>query len=91
MAQDTLRKMLESGKSTSAYIGDEDLGGVSDDALEKLCTEAIEANPRAVADIKAGKDKAMNVMFGYIMKQTKGKADAQKAEPIIRALIARMP
>lgn len=88
MAQNTLQQMLESGKSVSEYIKAEDMEGVSDDQLRKLCQEAIEAYPKAVEDILAGKDKAINAMFGYIMKQTRGKADIKKAEGIIRELIS---
>lgn len=87
MAQDTLQKMLESGNDVSEYIKAEDLAGVSDDDIAKFCKAAVEANPKAVEDIKAGKDKAMNVLMGYVMKQTRGKADVKKAEEIIRSLI----
>jgi aspartyl-tRNA(Asn)/glutamyl-tRNA(Gln) amidotransferase subunit B len=90
MAQTTLQQMLESGKSAGEYIKAEDMAGFSDDDLIKLCQEAINANPKAVADIKAGIDKAINVMFGFIMKQTKGKADVKKAEAIIRELISKI-
>ncbi len=87
MAQNTLQQMLESGKPSDAFIKAQDLEGVSDDELTKWCQEAIDANPKAVADIKSGKDKAINVMFGHIMKQSKGKADVKQAEAIIRDLI----
>lgn len=90
MAQSTLQQMLESGKSAGEFIKAEDMEGLSEDEMTKLCQEAIDANPKAVADIKAGIDKAINVMFGYIMKQTKGKADVKKAEAIIRELIGKM-
>lgn len=87
IAQSTLQQMLESGKSASEYIKAEDMAGISHEELSKLCGEAIEANPKAIEDIKAGKDKAINVLFGYIMKQSRGKADVSKAEEIIRKMI----
>ncbi|MGE5628380.1 MAG: Asp-tRNA(Asn)/Glu-tRNA(Gln) amidotransferase subunit GatB [Solirubrobacterales bacterium] len=90
MAQSTLQQMLESGKSPEEYIKAEDMEGISDTDLEKLCLGAIGANPKAVEDVKAGKDKAINSMFGYIMKETKGKADVKKAEAVIRELISKM-
>ncbi|MDT8715924.1 Asp-tRNA(Asn)/Glu-tRNA(Gln) amidotransferase subunit GatB [Clostridium sp. 19966] len=90
MAQSTLQQMLESGKSAKEFIKSEDLEGISDEVLTKLCQEAIAANPKAVEDVKAGKDRAINSMFGYIMKQTKGKADVKKAEAIIRELVAKL-
>lgn len=91
MAQATLQQMLESGKSANEYIKPEDLEGISIDDFKKLCQESIDANPKAVSDVKAGKDKAINSMFGYIMKQTKGKADIKIAEEIIREIINKMP
>jgi len=90
MAQGTLQQMLESGKSAEEFIKAEDMEGISEADLTKLCEEAIAANPKAVEDVKAGKDKAINSMFGYIMKQTKGKADVKQAEAIIRELISKL-
>jgi len=87
VAQATLQKMLESGKPVEEFIKPEDLAGISDEELEKLCREAIDANPKAVADVRSGKDKAINVMFGYIMKKTGGKADIRKAEALLQKLI----
>lgn len=86
-AKDVLSKMLESGADVTEYIKEEDLAGLSDDDLKALCQGAIDANPKAVEDIRNGKDKAINVMFGYVMKNSRGKADVTKAEKIIRELI----
>ena len=89
VAQSTLQKMLESGKPVEEFIKPEDLVGISDEELESLCKEAIDANPKAVADVRSGKDKAINMMFGYIMKKTGGKADIRKAEVLLRKLIGQ--
>lgn len=86
-AKEVLSQMLESGKDVTEYIKADDLAGLSDEDLKALCQGAIDANPKAVEDIKNGKDKAINVMFGYVMKNSRGKADVKKAEEIIRELI----
>ncbi len=86
-AKDVLAKMLESGLDVTEYIKEDDLAGLSDEDLRVLCQGAIDANPKAVADIQSGKDKAINVMFGYVMKNSHGKADVKKAEAVIRELI----
>ena len=86
-AKEVLAQMLESGKDVTEYIRADDLAGLSDEDLRALCQGAIDANPKAVEDIKNGKDKAINVMFGYVMKNSRGKADVKKAEEIIRELI----
>jgi aspartyl-tRNA(Asn)/glutamyl-tRNA(Gln) amidotransferase subunit B len=87
MAQNTLLQMLGNGGSAGDYIQTEDLEGIPDADLEKFCRESIDANPKAVEDVKAGKEKALNVLFGYVMRQTKGKADIKKAESVIRKLL----
>ena len=89
-AAEVLVKMLESGESVSAYVKEEELAGVSNDDLAVWCREAVENNPKAVEDIKNGKDKAINVMFGYVMKMSKGKADIKVAEGIIRDIISKL-
>jgi aspartyl-tRNA(Asn)/glutamyl-tRNA(Gln) amidotransferase subunit B len=89
VAQGILQKMLESGKPVEEFIKSEDLAGISDEVLESLCREAIDANPRAAADVREGRDKAINVMFGHIMKKTGGKADIRKAEDMLRKLIGK--
>lgn len=86
-AKEVLSKMLENGADVTEFIKEEDLAGLSDDDLRTLCQGAIDANPKAVEDIRNGKDKAINVMFGYVMKNSRGKADVKKAEAIIRELI----
>lgn len=87
-AKEVLSKMLENGADVTEFIKEEDLAGLSDDDLRTLCQGAIDANPKAVEDIRNGKDKAINVMFGYVMKNSRGKADVKKAEAIIREIIS---
>ncbi len=86
-AKEVLARMLESGKDVTEYIKAEDLAGLSEEDLKAICQGAVDANPKAVEDIRNGKDKAINVMFGYVMKNSRGKADVKKAEEIIRELI----
>lgn len=87
LAQMTLSKMLESGKGVDEFISAEDIAGVDEGELEKLCREAITSNPQAVADFKAGKEKAISALYGYIKRATQGKADIKKADEIIKKLI----
>ena len=55
--------------------------------LEGLIRQAIEANPKAVADFAAGKKKALGAMVGFVMKATKGQANPQLVnEMLVKAL-----
>lgn len=87
LAKSTLDKMLETGKKASELISEKDMGGLNEEATKKLCQEAVDANPNAVADYKNGKEKAVKAIVGYVMKNSRGKADAMKAEEIIKQII----
>lgn len=80
LAKKTLEKMLDTGKDCTEFIDESDLGGVDDDALEVMCRNAIDSNPNAVADYKNGKEKALMALLGNVMKQSRGKADAQSVK-----------
>jgi aspartyl-tRNA(Asn)/glutamyl-tRNA(Gln) amidotransferase subunit B len=53
-------------------------------ALEKIIDEVIAANPDNVAQFKAGKDKAFNALVGQVMKASKGKANPQQVNDLLR-------
>lgn len=88
LAKKTLEKMLDTGKPCTEFIDESDLGGVDDSALEQMCKNAIEGNPNAVADYKGGKEKALMSLLGNVMKQSRGKADAQAVKAKLIELIS---
>jgi aspartyl-tRNA(Asn)/glutamyl-tRNA(Gln) amidotransferase subunit B len=53
-------------------------------ALEKIIDEVIAANADNVAQFKAGKDKAFNALVGQIMKASKGKANPQQVNDLLK-------
>ncbi len=57
-------------------------------ALEKIIDEVIAANADNVAQFKAGKDKAFNALVGQIMKASKGKANPQQVNDLLRSKLA---
>ena len=58
--------------------------------LEQWCRDAIAANPKSLADFKAGKDSAINGFKGSVMKAAKGKADPKRVDETLRKLLATM-
>ena len=52
--------------------------------LEKILDGIIAANPDNVAQIRAGKDKAFNALVGQAMKASKGKANPQQVNELLR-------
>ena len=87
LAKSTLDKMLESGKKPSELIDESQMGGVDEGELRAICEKVVNANPKAVEDIKGGKGAAIGALIGGVMKETRGKADAKTAQQIIREII----
>ena len=84
-----LQEMLLKGGSPSKYLSAEDTASVSGEDVEKLCREAVAANERAVRDYLSGKEQALKAVLGYVMKATRGKANAAEVEQKIKELICR--
>ena len=83
-AQQVFAEMFTTGKAPAAIVAEKGLAQVSDTgAIEKLCDEAIAANPNPVADYKAGKVAALNSLKGQVMKLSKGKANPAMAGEIL--------
>lgn len=58
------------------YAEENDLVMSNDTGLvDKVIAEVIAGDPKAVADFKGGKDKALMALFGKCMKQLKGNVD----------------
>jgi aspartyl-tRNA(Asn)/glutamyl-tRNA(Gln) amidotransferase subunit B len=56
--------------------------------LEKIVDDVIAANAKNVAEFKAGNEKALNGLVGQIMKASKGKANPQQVNDLLRAKLA---
>jgi aspartyl-tRNA(Asn)/glutamyl-tRNA(Gln) amidotransferase subunit B len=84
-AKTVFATMLESRETPSAIAQRLGLEQVSDTTqLETWCDEAIAANPKSVADYKSGKTNAINALKGYVMKASKGKANATVVSEILQ-------
>jgi aspartyl-tRNA(Asn)/glutamyl-tRNA(Gln) amidotransferase subunit B len=89
MARNALEQMLDTGKPVREFVSDEDLKGIGGDELRGLCEKAVQENEKAVTEYLNGKEKAFKSIIGYIMKETKGKADAEAAANIILEIIGK--
>lgn len=87
LAKSTLEKMLDTGKGVKEFVSESDMAGIDAAALDELCRKAVDSNPKAVADYKTGKQKAIKSVVGFVMKESRGRADAAAAEAKILELI----
>ena len=53
-------------------------------ALEAIIDEVIASNADNVAQLRAGKEKAFNALVGQVMKASKGKANPQKVNDLLK-------
>jgi aspartyl-tRNA(Asn)/glutamyl-tRNA(Gln) amidotransferase subunit B len=76
MAREIFPKMAESGESAPAIMEREGLKQISDSgALARIVDEVIAANPKQVAEYKAGKTVVLKFLVGQVMKASRGQAN----------------
>ncbi len=73
------------GVSADAVIEAKGLKQISDSgAIEAIVDAVLAANPVAVDEYRAGKQKAFQALVGQAMKATRGKANPQQVNEILR-------
>lgn len=87
-ARKLFHAIVETGEDPKAKAQSMGLIQVSDESeLEAIVKAAIEANPKAVEDIRNGKGKAAGAIVGFVMKETKGRANPGVVNQIMNKLI----
>ena len=80
-----LENMYETGREAGEIIKDRGLSQISDSVqIEEIASRVIEANPRAVADYKAGKEQSLKFLVGQLMKETRGRANPNLAGELLK-------
>jgi aspartyl-tRNA(Asn)/glutamyl-tRNA(Gln) amidotransferase subunit B len=75
-AKEVFAEMFASGKSAAAITKEKGIEQLSDAAaIEALCEQVIAANPKPVADFKAGNLASLNFLKGQVIKLSNGKAN----------------
>ena len=60
-----------------------------DDAVQKAVQEAVAESAAAVADYRAGSERALNFIVGLVMKKTHGKASAAEVHRLVKAEVRK--
>ncbi len=67
-------------------IDEKGLRQISDSsALEPLVERVLAENEKSVLEYRAGKEKAFNALVGQVMKASRGKANPQQVNELLRA------
>ena len=57
--------------------------------LQLLCEAAVQALPSEVATFRAGNKNVLNRIIGYVMKQSRGRADAKVVRNLLEQIVLR--
>jgi len=84
-AKDVLDYLMENECEVDSAIDTLGLKQVTDmGAIEAICDEIIAANPEKVEQLKGGKDKLFGFFVGQVMKASKGSANPQVVNEILK-------
>ncbi|MCB9833113.1 MAG: Asp-tRNA(Asn)/Glu-tRNA(Gln) amidotransferase subunit GatB [Planctomycetes bacterium] len=87
-ARELFHAIVDTGESPKKKAEAMGLVQVSDQGeLEAIIQKAIDANPKAVEDIRAGKGKAAGAIVGFVMRETKGRANPAVINEIMERLL----
>jgi len=85
-AKEVLDKLMQENLEVDGVIDALGLKQVTDTgALESMCDEIMNANPDKVEQYRGGKDKLFGFFVGQVMKASKGSANPQAVNEILKA------
>jgi aspartyl-tRNA(Asn)/glutamyl-tRNA(Gln) amidotransferase subunit B len=85
IAKEVFEAMWSEGKSADAIIEAKGLKQITDSGfIEGVIDAVIAANPKQLADYRAGKDKLFGFFVGQAMKATQGKANPAQLNDLLK-------
>jgi aspartyl-tRNA(Asn)/glutamyl-tRNA(Gln) amidotransferase subunit B len=89
-AREVLNRLVEHGGDPREVAEREGLGALTDDSdgLIEIVDRAIAADPAAAAQVRAGNARAVGPLVGYVMRETKGRADGGVVTRLIAERVA---
>ncbi|RJP30226.1 MAG: Asp-tRNA(Asn)/Glu-tRNA(Gln) amidotransferase subunit GatB [Actinobacteria bacterium] len=85
IAKSVFEAMLASGNDAETIVKEKGITQISDEEeLVRHIEEAIRENPASVEDYRKGKEKALGFLVGQVMRKTKGRANPQLVNELLR-------
>ncbi len=85
LAKKVFAEMLKTNKEPQVLVKELGLEQISDEgAIVKIVEETLAENPQSIADYKAGKDRALGFLVGQIMKKSRGKANPEMVNALLK-------
>jgi aspartyl-tRNA(Asn)/glutamyl-tRNA(Gln) amidotransferase subunit B len=90
MGKKVLRDMFETGEKPEEIIKKKGLIQISDEGeLKGIVEKVLDENQQSIIDYKNGKDRALGFLIGQVMKATRGKANPQMVNEMVKEMIER--
>jgi aspartyl-tRNA(Asn)/glutamyl-tRNA(Gln) amidotransferase subunit B len=87
-AKEVFSEMFKTGRGAAEIVEEKGMEQESDpEAIVRLCSEVILANPKSVEAYKAGKTAAINFLKGQVMKLSKGKANPNVVSEVLERML----
>jgi len=85
-AREVLTRLVEEGGDPRAIVEREGLGAIAgeEDGLAEVIERALAADPAAAEQVRAGNMKAIGPLVGFVMRETKGRAEGGEVTRLIR-------
>lgn len=85
IAKKVFAEMIENGVDPEAFVKEQGLVQISDEGqLQEVITTILNDNEQSIVDYKDGKGKALGFLVGQVMKATKGQANPQLVNKILK-------
>jgi len=85
IAKTVFEEMYKTGKDAETVVKEQGLVQVSDTgAIEQIIDDVIKANPGQHAEYRSGKDKLFGFFVGQVMKASKGKANPDMVNQLLK-------
>ena len=80
--------MMKDGKKASQIVEERGLSQITDtSAIKEIVQKVIDSNPDQVTAYKNGKVQLLGFFVGQVMKETKGRANPQAVNELVRELL----
>jgi len=91
IAKELLKEMFATQKSPKQIVEERGLVQITDEAeLRRIIEEIVAANPKAVQEFLSGNEKVLGFFVGQVMRATKGKANPQLTNKLVREVLEQV-
>ncbi|MFH1192479.1 MAG: Asp-tRNA(Asn)/Glu-tRNA(Gln) amidotransferase subunit GatB [bacterium] len=85
IGQELLKEMVLTGKDPSDIMDEKNMSQISGSVeMDEIIDKVIKNNPEQVGQFRAGKETVLQFLIGQVMKESRGKANPQMADEMLK-------